>query len=136
MYFFLYFIPVFINIIALPFSLKYGFQDILLLGTSIRDFCMWMNVLIVPLYLLATNVFFIAQKGKKSFPCILMSIAVIASNALITYIDWGVFTGLFFNPDSETVMVSIYFDTVFPILIMLFGMLIFHIIRKCFIKSK
>ena len=136
MYYFLSFIPVFINIILLPLSLKYGFQDIWLLGASIPNFRTAMNILFVPVYLLTVNIFFTVKNGKKIFRGILISMAVIDLNTLISYVDWGLSTGLLFNPDAETVMVLNYVDTVFPILIVLFGMLIFHIVRKLKARKK
>lgn len=129
MYLLLNFIPVFINMLLFPLALKYEFQDVWG-SSSIYILRIPLNILIIPIYLLIVNIIAMVKKSKRTLPCSMLMCVVIILNSIITYIDWGLNTGLLWNPDSETVMVAIYVETVFPILIVLFGMLIFHIIRK------
>lgn len=128
MYYLLSFSPNLVNVILLLlwyFGAKYNFCSI---GKA-SDYQGLLNVFIVPLFLVILNIYFINKKKVNWYVSIVLILLVIVINGAIMYLNWGLSTGNLLNPDSETVMVAIYVNTMLPIIIAVLGMGIFGIVN-------
>ena len=92
----LYFIPVFIQIILIPFWYKIGYKYI---DASIISI---LTCLLTPIYLVIINLVFGNYKQGIIFLHIGM-LAIIGLGVLFSHIGWGMLSRDFFNPDPMTV---------------------------------
>lgn len=136
MYYLFSLCPSGLNVILLLFR-YFNNTDNLLSAERISNYQKILNVFVVPVFLIILNIYFIFKKKIKWYTSIIFNLLVIIINGSITYLSWGISTGQLLNPDPETTMYAIYFDTVFPIIITLFGMGMFGIFNlvKKIVKS-
>ena len=128
MYYLLTFSPNLANIMLLPlwyFGVKYNFFSI----AKASDYQGLLNIFIVPLFLVILNIYYITKQKVNWYVSIALILLVIVINGVIMYLSWGISTGGLLNPDSETVMVAIYVNTMLPIIIAVLGMGIFGIVK-------
>lgn len=128
MYYAFSFLMVFVNIILSTTwcffektGLKYEFK--------FDDFQNLLNLIITPLILIVLNVCYIRNNAVKWYMYIPLILTVIVLNSVISYIDWGIITNKLLSPDAETVMVTIYVNTIFPLITTLLGIGLYNIVK-------
>ena len=99
---FLNLIPIFINLLFMPF----WFINNISLSTSLTLIELIMCLLLIPIYLILNNLFYSIKKNKKMFlDKVLLMLLSAECCTMIHYLNWGLSTGGLLNPDLETVMI-------------------------------
>lgn len=120
---FLYTIPILMHLLFLPFWLiKKNFANISLIELI-------MGAVIVPLYLLIVSIKFIDIVNVNKRWTLISMIIIIFVSDFINYFNWGVSTGNFFHPDSETILI-IKYEVFFSVVFIILGWTIFCFIKK------
>ena len=129
MYYVLCFAMVFLNIVLAIircFCTESGLEYVI----NFRDMQDLLILIVTPLMLVIFSVWNIRTKNLKYRACIMAVVITILLNSIVSYIDWGVRTNLLLNPDAETIMVSLYIETIFPIVITLLLIGIYKLLRR------
>ena len=128
MYYAVSFLTVFVNIILSTTwcffektGLKYTFK--------FDDFQNLLNLIITPLILIVLNVCYIRNNAVKWYMYIPLILTVIVLNSVISYMGWGIRTDKLLAPDAETVMVTIYVNTIFPLITTILGIGLYNIVK-------
>lgn len=127
MYFIFVFITIVINLLLIPIRYFIELGNICSIGT-ITNYNNILNIIAIPLLMIVINIYY----KKKWYVNVIATVFTTMINSLLQYIAWGVTTGMLFNPDAETIMVSIYVNTLFPIIIIALGITIGRmVVRRC-----
>ena len=82
-----------------------------------------------PIFLTIWNMYAVRKKDGGYFKSLLVMVCVVLISAAISYSDWGIRTGNFFNPDDLTVGIAVWAETIFPIIFIFIVWSIFGICR-------
>lgn len=128
MYYILSFSTVISNVVL---SIIWGFLDKYDFKYTFKfyDFQDLLNIVITPVLLALLNMWYIRKNDIRWYAYIPLILIVITLNSVISYIGWGVRTGKLLTPDAETVMVTIYIDTILPLITTILGIVIYKIVK-------
>lgn len=129
MHYLINFIPVILNVLLLPLwymESTYGFWTY---GRT-SFFELIFNSVLSPIYLLILNIHLIKKRRRGIlFHLLLMTISILCS-AVIHYLNWGITSGNFFNPDEMTIGLVLFIEILFPLALVIVGMGIYVIFKK------
>ena len=130
MYYILSFSTVFVNIAIsfLHFFLKKQIHNSLIFDI-LQNTTNLINLLITPIVLVVINIYYLKNATTKWIIVIITILSTIILNSLISYLGWGLRTSKMFTPDAETVMVSIYVNTLLPLIVSFLGLGICKLIK-------
>ena len=123
--------PIALNLLLLPFW--YLEQVFNRYGTT-SFYELILNAIVAPIFLLVFNIHRIKQKKERWWLLMLMMFISVAGSAFIHYFNWGITCGRFFSPDVMTVALGLWIDFLFPLTIIVIGMMIYGIVYA--IKSR
>ncbi len=117
--------PIALNLLLLPFwYLEEVFNRI-----GITSYCtLILNSMVVPIFLLISNIHFMNQHRGKRLRYFLMMIVSVVCSAFVHYFNWGIVSGRFFTPDDLTVGLVLWMEVLFPLAIICIVMAVYGIV--------
>jgi len=125
--------PIALNLLLLPFW--YLEQVFNRYGTT-SFYELILNAIVTPIFLLVFNIHRIKQKKERWWLLMLMMFISVAGSAFIHYCNWGITCGRFFSPDGMTVALGLWLDFLFPLTIIVIGMMVYGIVYAIKLRKR
>ena len=125
----LYVLPVCVNFIAIIFYCieASGIWN----SGSVSLMQLLLNAIVFPTFLIYISIKCLKELKITVLKATVRSVAVVLTDSLISYVLWGIRWKKFFSPDSMTIGITLYIETLLPITLIIVSFLLYWIFKKC-----